>query len=181
MRPLLVCALFSAGAQVLFAAPDASSAQRDTATIRVTLPADAKLTVDGHPTRSTSSERLLVSPPLEPGQVFRYTLKAEFVRGDKTITVQQMVLVRAGRETAVSLDVPWGASARFAPGSPAYAYGPGSPETSAFYYPAESPEAAAPAPRYLRPAGTPSPSYSEGTSFRRWGTDQSDPFYHSEQ
>lgn len=169
MRALLLGALVSASAQVLFAAPppDPRPAERDTATIRVTLPADARLTVDGHPTTSTSSERLLVSPALEPGRDYRYTLKAEFVRGDKTVTVQQAVRVRAGRETTVSLNVP---------GNPAYAYGRGSPETSAFYYPGESSEAAPPAPRYFQPEATPGQAPSR-PRFHHWGTDPSDPFY----
>ena len=186
MRPLLVCALVSASAQVLFAAPptDAPSAAREPATIRVTLPADARLTVDGHPTQSTSAERLFLSPPLEPGQDYRYTLKAEFVREGKTLTVRQDVIVRPGRETAVSLDVPAGAVARYAPGRPAYAYGSGSPETSAYYYTPESPQPAvplAPPPRppYLR-AESPPPS-SGGFKPPFWGTDPSDPFYHSGQ
>jgi uncharacterized protein (TIGR03000 family) len=182
MRALLLSALVSASAPVLFAAspPAPFSGERETATIRVTLPADAKLTVDGHPTRSTSSERLLVSPPLDPGRDYRYTLKAEFVRGEKTITVQQAVLVRAGRETTVSLDVPSEASARYGAGNPAYAYGRGSPETSAFYYAPESSEPAPPAPRYFQPEATSRQAPSR-PRFPFWGTDPSDPFYHSGQ
>jgi uncharacterized protein (TIGR03000 family) len=183
MRPLLVCALFSAGAQVLFAAPPTGtpSAARESATIRVTLPADARLTVDGQPTQSTSAERLFLSPPLEPGRDFRYTFRAEFLREGKTIAVQQDVIVRAGRETAVSLDVPGGASARYTPGGPAYAYGRGSPETRAFYYTPESPPSAAPPappppPPYVRPEGLPRSLWEE--RFPHWGIDPSDPRYH---
>src|SRR5262245_35607687 len=47
------------------------------ATIRVSLPADATLTVDGAATSSQSSERVLVSPPLAEDQEFTYTLRAE--------------------------------------------------------------------------------------------------------
>jgi uncharacterized protein (TIGR03000 family) len=179
MRALLVCALFSAGAQVLFAAPpaDTLSAAREPATIRVTLPADARLTVDGQPTRSTSAERLFLSPPLEPGQDFRYTFRAEFLREGKTVTVQRDVIVRAGRETAVSLDVPGGAPARYAPGGPAYASGGGTSETRAFYYSPESPPSAAPpAPRPpVRAAGPPASPPEE--RFPSWGIDPSDPRY----
>jgi uncharacterized protein (TIGR03000 family) len=173
MRALLVCALFSAGAQVLFAAPptDPPSAAREPATIRVTLPADARLTVDGQPTRSISAERLFLSPPLEPGQDFRYTFRAEFLREGKTVTVQRDVIVRAGRETVVSLDAPGGA---------AYAYGRGSSETRAFYYNPESPPSTAPLaspppPPYVRPEG--SPPSSREDRFPSWGTDPSDPRY----
>jgi uncharacterized protein (TIGR03000 family) len=73
------------------------------ATILVRLPADASLTVDDHPTTSTSALRLFKTPPLERGKEFHYTLKAKFVRGAQTITVEEVVPVRAGRETVVSL------------------------------------------------------------------------------
>jgi len=185
MRPLLLCALFSASSQVLFAAPPANapSAGSEPATVRVTLPADAKLSIDGHPTKSTWSERLFVSPPLEPGKDFHYTLKAQFIRGKMTITVEETIVVRAGRETTVSLDVPAGASASYAPGGPAYSSGRGSPETRAFYYSPESAgpagSSAPPAPRYIRPDGP--PPQSSGFKPPFWGTDPSDGFYHSGQ
>jgi uncharacterized protein (TIGR03000 family) len=185
MRPLLWCALFSASAQVLFAAApsDAPSSRPEPATVRVTLPADAKLTIDGHPTKSTWSERLFISPPLEPGKDFHYTLKAQFVRGEKTITVEQTIVVRASGETTVSLDVPAGASASYAPRGPAYTSGRGSLETRAFYYNPESAgtaeSSAPPAPRYIRPEGP--PPQSSGFKAPFWGTDPSDGFYHSGQ
>jgi uncharacterized protein (TIGR03000 family) len=100
----------------------------------VTLPADAKLTISGYVTHSTSAYRVFVSPPLAAGKSFYYTLKAEFVRAGKTISVEQKVFVRAGRETAVSLDVPAEAA-----GGLAYSSGPGSPETRSYYYEPESP------------------------------------------
>jgi hypothetical protein len=49
------------------------------ATLIVSLPADAKLLVDNTVTTSTSAERVFVSPTLVAGQVYSYTLKAEFV------------------------------------------------------------------------------------------------------
>ena len=110
MRPLLVCALFSAGAQVVLAAPPTGTppAAREPATIRVTLPADAKLTVDGQPTQSTSAERLFLSPPLEPGRDFHYTLTAEVERNGSRVTQQQQVRVRAGQESRVTIEFPVG-------------------------------------------------------------------------
>jgi uncharacterized protein (TIGR03000 family) len=175
MRSLLCSVLLLAvGAQTLFAAPPANtpSAGRNSATIRVTLPANAQLTVDGYLTHSTSVQRLLESPPLEPGKVYRYNLKAEFEQGGKTITVQQPILVRAGRETDVSLNVP---------GSSAYESGAGSPETSAFYLEPEAPPPAAPAPQYFRPVvAPPAPIEASPSPFIHWGKDQSDPFYYNE-
>jgi uncharacterized protein (TIGR03000 family) len=71
------------------------------ATIVVNLPAEARLMVDGHRTTSTSTQRRLVSPTLQPGREFRYTLTAEIVRDGKTIRESRPVTVRANRETQV--------------------------------------------------------------------------------
>src|SRR5260370_3316451 len=48
------------------------------AVIQVTLPADARLTVDGHPTTSTSENRTFVTPALPDGE-FQYTLRPDTV------------------------------------------------------------------------------------------------------
>lgn len=74
-----------------------------TATILVSLPADAKLMVDGQATTSTSTERLLETPTLTPGMVYQYTLKAEYMKDGQMTSVTKMVEVRAGVETRVSL------------------------------------------------------------------------------
>src|SRR5438067_6855890 len=51
------------------------------ANLLVTLPADARLFVDDHETKSTSGERLLTTPDLQPGREYSYTLRAEVMRG----------------------------------------------------------------------------------------------------
>jgi uncharacterized protein (TIGR03000 family) len=93
------------------------------------LPADAKLTIDGAATQSTSAERSFITPPLEQGKTFHYTFRAEFVRGAKTITVTEQVPVRAGRESVVSLSWP-------APGAAwaAAETGATSTETRSYYF-----------------------------------------------
>jgi uncharacterized protein (TIGR03000 family) len=73
------------------------------ATIIVSLPANAKLTVDDTVTKSTSATRVFTSPALENGQEYLYNLKAEVVQNGKTITLAKQVAVRAGNETSVSL------------------------------------------------------------------------------
>jgi uncharacterized protein (TIGR03000 family) len=73
------------------------------ATIIVSLPANAKLTVDDTVTKSTSATRVFTSPALEGGQEYVYNLKAEVVENGKTITLAKQVAVRAGNETTVSL------------------------------------------------------------------------------
>jgi uncharacterized protein (TIGR03000 family) len=82
------------------------------ATIVVSLPAEAKLFVDGVPTQSTSNVRTFVSPPIEPNKDFQYTLKAELPKDGRTQTATREVTVRAGQETNVVLNFPTGEAAR---------------------------------------------------------------------
>lgn len=74
------------------------------ATIIVNLPAEARLTVDGQPTTSTSSRRIFMSPPLANGSEYYYTINAEIMRNGQPVTVTRRVPVTAGRETRISLD-----------------------------------------------------------------------------
>jgi uncharacterized protein (TIGR03000 family) len=76
------------------------------ATIVVSLPAEAKLTIDDAATRSTSSVRVFSTPTLDNGKDFFYTLKAEIVRDGQTVTATKKVAVRAGEETRVALEFP---------------------------------------------------------------------------
>ncbi len=76
------------------------------ARIIVSLPADARLTVDGTPTKSTSATRVFVSPALQPGQQYQYTFKAEVVRNGEPQSATKQVTVRAGQETRVQFNLP---------------------------------------------------------------------------
>jgi uncharacterized protein (TIGR03000 family) len=73
------------------------------ATILVNLPADAKLLIDNEATTSTGDSRLFVSPTLNPGREYHYTLKAEAVRDGKPVTVERVIAVRAGETTPATL------------------------------------------------------------------------------
>jgi uncharacterized protein (TIGR03000 family) len=87
--------------------PDKSSlAAPPAATIVVSLPADAKLSIDDSPTTSTGPSRVFVTPELAPDRDFHYTLKAEVVRDGRPITLQKQVTVRAGQETPVTFTLP---------------------------------------------------------------------------
>jgi uncharacterized protein (TIGR03000 family) len=72
----------------------------------VSLPADAKLTIDGRPTVSTSASRVFESPSLTPGKTFYYVLKATVVRDGTTETVTKEVAVRAGEDSRVKIEIP---------------------------------------------------------------------------
>jgi uncharacterized protein (TIGR03000 family) len=76
------------------------------ATLIVRLPADATLTIDGERTQSTSSTRVFISPPLEPGKTYHYTLRGELDRPGGTIRDSKTVQVRAGERTEVTLEFP---------------------------------------------------------------------------
>jgi uncharacterized protein (TIGR03000 family) len=79
----------------------------------VSLPAEARLTIDGEATTSTSGERTFVTPALPTGKTFRYTLEAQ-VKGKegKAVTWSQKVSVRAGETTRVTLTPPTGVASR---------------------------------------------------------------------
>jgi uncharacterized protein (TIGR03000 family) len=76
------------------------------ARIVVSLPADARLTIEGATTRSTSGRRVFLSPNLSPGKVYAYTLRAEVERDGQTVQWQESVQVRAGQESEVKMTVP---------------------------------------------------------------------------
>lgn len=70
------------------------------ATIIVNVPTETKLTIDGNSTSSTTERRVFVSPALEAGQEYYYTLKAD-LNGE---TKEQRVTVKAGQEVAVKIE-----------------------------------------------------------------------------
>ncbi len=74
------------------------------AQILVSLPADARLTIDEEKTQSGGTTRLFVSPPLRPDRSYSYTLKAQFVRDGKTVSLTKKASVSAGAETRVSFE-----------------------------------------------------------------------------
>jgi uncharacterized protein (TIGR03000 family) len=79
------------------------SLRPEPATLVVSLPASARLTVDGTPTRSTSGLRTFTSPTLEPGKTFAYTLTASYTRDGQPVSVTKRVKIEAGQTVKVSL------------------------------------------------------------------------------
>ena len=76
------------------------------ATLIVTLPEDATLTIDGEETTSTSAQRVFVTPVLEQGKEYEYTLKAKVVRDGQTQIATAKVTFRPGETKKVELTVP---------------------------------------------------------------------------
>jgi uncharacterized protein (TIGR03000 family) len=59
--------------------------------------------IDDAATTSKSAQRVFVSPSLNPGREYHYTLKAEWVRDGKPVVVSKEIAVRAGQETRVQI------------------------------------------------------------------------------
>jgi len=72
------------------------------ANIVVNLPAGSKLSIDGYVSNQSSSTRYLVTPTLQPGQEYTYTLVAESVQNGQPVQQTQKVTVRAGETSPVS-------------------------------------------------------------------------------
>lgn len=81
------------------------AAQARPATVRVHLPvANAELMVDDMATRQTGADRVFVSPLLEPGMSYVYTIKAIWRPNNyTTITRTRKVKVKAGQELEADL------------------------------------------------------------------------------
>lgn len=91
---------------------DLGPVEPDRARIVVSLPAEARLTFEGTPTRSTEAVRAFASPVLEPGQDYVYTLRAEVVQDGRVVAVTKRVRVQAGQESRLALEFPASGVAR---------------------------------------------------------------------
>jgi uncharacterized protein (TIGR03000 family) len=90
--------------------PPPKTTQTDApAAIMVSLPAGARLTIDGRPTQSVSETRYFISPNLQRGRDYVYTLRAELVRDGQPVAQEQQVTVRAGQEYRVPFTFAQGA------------------------------------------------------------------------
>ncbi len=76
------------------------------ATLIVNLPEDATLTIDGKATTSTSAQRVFVTPALEDGKEYEYTLKAKVARDGKVQVATAKVTIRPGQTSQVELKMP---------------------------------------------------------------------------
>ncbi|MCS6852899.1 MAG: TIGR03000 domain-containing protein [Gemmataceae bacterium] len=68
--------------------------------------------VDGEQAPLTSAKRTFQTPPLQQGRDYFYTIKAEMVRGGRTVSESKRVIVRAGQVSRVRFEEPEVATAR---------------------------------------------------------------------
>ena len=165
MRSLMLSTLVGLSAfGLLLTRPSATRAAEAPAKIHVLLPADATLTIDGAPTKSTSDVRDFVTPPLEAGKAFHYNMRARLTRDGNDVTIERRITVRAGEETVADLGLPGAPPS----GSEAFYYSPGTAPT-------------APLVESRRPIrivpGVPSGPADVGGARNNWMPDSSDPFY----
>lgn len=82
------------------ARPTDDSVDPQRAQVTVTLPADAKLYVDGHLTQLTSAVRQFHTPILQPATDYVYTFRIEYDRNGPQ-SEEKRVIVRAGKITQI--------------------------------------------------------------------------------
>jgi uncharacterized protein (TIGR03000 family) len=73
------------------------------AQLKLLVPAVAQVVIDGQPTTSTGAERLYETPPLLPGKVFTYRLKATWDEGSYRMVRMAEAKVQAGKVTVIDL------------------------------------------------------------------------------
>lgn len=83
---------------------DGSSLTPTRATVVVALPADAKLYADDRAMNLSSASRTFVTPTLEAGRTYQYTLRAEYTRAGEMVKTSRRVTVRAGETTRVDFE-----------------------------------------------------------------------------
>ena len=105
--PLLAPALLAAAllAAALLAAAHAQPPTRPPAQARanivVLVPADAEVFFDGDPTTQKGAERLFLSPPLEVGKEYHYTVRARWTQDGKKVEQTRKFAVRGGGRVRV--------------------------------------------------------------------------------
>ena len=82
------------------------------ATVVVNLPADATLTANDQATATKSERREFVTPALERGKTYSYTLKMTVERDGRTVEESKKILVRAGEKTTVNFELPVATASR---------------------------------------------------------------------
>jgi uncharacterized protein (TIGR03000 family) len=99
----LTCTLAALGLLATARGQQAETDQR--AYLRVLLPEeDAKVLIDGATTKQTGSKRLFMSPPLQPGHTYTYTVTAKWEPNNYTEVIRtRRVSVTAGADVEVDL------------------------------------------------------------------------------
>ena len=82
--------------QSYYYAPPKTSPVNNTVTLNLTVPADAKIWVEGSMMVQTGTQRQLVSPPIEPGYDYTYHVEARWNRDGREVRRKRQITVHAG-------------------------------------------------------------------------------------
>jgi uncharacterized protein (TIGR03000 family) len=86
--------------------PPPAPAQQE-ARLQVFLPdPNAQVWLDGYKTTSTGAQRLYITPPLERGSTYAYTLRVSWGQGAGAARAERQVQVRAGQTAVVDFTRP---------------------------------------------------------------------------
>jgi uncharacterized protein (TIGR03000 family) len=80
------------------------TADSNSATMNVRVPADAEIWFEGSKTGQIGPTRTFVSPPLEPGRGFTYEVRARWTQNGKDVDQTRQVHVHAGDNVDVKFD-----------------------------------------------------------------------------
>jgi uncharacterized protein (TIGR03000 family) len=78
----------------------------NTARLTVVVPRGAELWFNGTKTSQTGLRREFDTPPLTPGQDFRYSIKARWTEGGRPVEVTRTVQVRANASQVIDFTRP---------------------------------------------------------------------------
>ncbi len=71
--------------------------------LRVNVPdARARVWIEGQPTRQMGTERVYLSPPLEPGKTYTYTVRAAWMANGREMTEEKKQEGQPGQEVAIN-------------------------------------------------------------------------------
>jgi uncharacterized protein (TIGR03000 family) len=84
------------------AQPDAVTMTTGNTSIKVTLPADAKVFVNDAPTTSTGAERSYVSRGLRTGMTYSYNIRVEYLKDGKPVSESEQVKLSAGETVSLT-------------------------------------------------------------------------------
>jgi uncharacterized protein (TIGR03000 family) len=87
-------------------APAEASSVNNTVTLNLTVPADAKIWVEGSPMGVGGGQRQFVSPPIQPGHEYTYDLQVSWKQDGHEVTQKRQITVHAG--DVVNLTFPVG-------------------------------------------------------------------------
>jgi uncharacterized protein (TIGR03000 family) len=82
--------------QSYYYAPAATSPLNDRVSLNLTVPADAKIWVEGSMIVQMGTQRQMVSPPIQPGYDYSYDIQVSWIQDGREVTRKRHITVHAG-------------------------------------------------------------------------------------